>query len=94
MPAVYDPDSVADALRNGSSKGHNRPQERGANRPALVSFRQAVENGLSSIADAVEKNQSPNVEPLVDEGGSEYVRLTIARFNELYSSSLSFDSGG
>jgi multidrug resistance protein MdtO len=62
--------------------------------PALVSFRQAVENGLSSIADAVEKNQSTNAELLVaDESGSEYVRLTIARYNEIHKLSHSFDSG-
>jgi len=64
-------------------------------RLALASFRQSIENGLSAIADAVEKNHSTTLEPLVAyESGSEYVRLTIARFNELHSLSLSFDSGG
>ncbi len=61
-------------------------------RPALVSLRQAIEQGLSSIAEAVEKKHPAEAERLVaDESGSEYVRLTIARFNELRSLSLSFD---
>jgi multidrug resistance protein MdtO len=59
---------------------------------ALVSLRQDVEEGLSSIADAVEKEHSTTAELLVaDESGSEYARLTIARFNELQSMSTAFD---
>ena len=59
---------------------------------ALVSLRQDVEQGLSSMADAVEKKHSTTAELLVaDESGSEYVRLTIARFNELQSMSAAFD---
>ena len=62
-------------------------------RPAPVSLRRAVEEGLSSIADAVEEKHSADAERLVaDESESEYVRLTIARYNELQSLSLSFDS--
>jgi multidrug resistance protein MdtO len=62
-------------------------------RPAPVSLRRAVEQGLSSIADAVEEKHSADAERLVaDESESEYVRLTIARYNELQSLSLSFDS--
>ena len=58
-------------------------------RPAPVSLRQAVEQGLSSMADAVEKKHSIETERLMaDESGSEYVKLTIARFNELQSLSL------
>jgi multidrug resistance protein MdtO len=61
--------------------------------PALVSLRQTVEEGLSSMADAVEKKRSTTAELLVGaESGSEYVRLTIARFNELQSLSAAFDS--
>lgn len=62
-------------------------------RPAPVSLRRAVEQGLSSIADAIEEKHSTDAERLVaDESESEYVRLTIARYNELQSLSLSFDS--
>jgi len=62
-------------------------------RPAPVSLRRAVEQGLSSIADTIEEKHSTDAERLVaDESESEYVRLTIARYNELQSLSLSFDS--
>jgi multidrug resistance protein MdtO len=61
--------------------------------PALVSLRQAVEKGLSSMADAVEKKHSTTSEVLVaGESRSEHMRLTIARFNELRSLSAAFDS--
>jgi hypothetical protein len=58
--------------------------------PALVRFRQTIENGLSSIANAIEKNHSTQAEALVaDESGSECVRLTTARYNEIHALSLS-----
>jgi multidrug resistance protein MdtO len=73
---------------------HDPDEDNSRSLPELVSFRQAIENGLSSIADAIEKNHSTNAEPLVaNESGSEYLRLTIARYNEIHSLSLSFDSG-
>jgi multidrug resistance protein MdtO len=61
-------------------------------RPALVKLRRAVTTGLSSIADAIEKEHEIHEEQLVaDESESEYVRLLVARFNELRSLSLSLD---
>jgi multidrug resistance protein MdtO len=61
--------------------------------PAPVSLRQAVEKGLASIADAIERKRSMQAEPLVaDESSSEYVKLTISRFNELLLLSDAFDS--
>lgn len=60
---------------------------------ALVSLRQTVKRGLSSIAEAIEKKRSTEMERLVaDESSSEYVRLTILRFNELQLLSAAFDS--
>jgi hypothetical protein len=72
----------------------NEPDESDPkNDPALVSVRQRVQEGLSSIADAVENKRSTNSELLVaGEPRSEYIRLTIARFNELQSLSAAFDS--
>jgi multidrug resistance protein MdtO len=64
--------------------------------PALVSLRQAAERGLSSMADAVEKKHSTSsdLESRSEyiESLSEYMRLTIARFNELRSLSAGFDT--
>jgi multidrug resistance protein MdtO len=61
--------------------------------PELASVRQAVREGLFSIADAIEREHSTEMERLVaDESSSEYVRLTIARFNELQLLSAAFDS--
>lgn len=60
---------------------------------ALVSLRQAVQEGLSSIADAIEKKRPTETVRLVaDESSSEYVRLTISRFNELQLLSGAVDS--
>ena len=72
----------------------NEPDESDSkNDPALVSLRQRVQEGLSSIADAVENKRSTTSELLVaGESRSEYMRLTIARFNELQSLSAAFDS--
>ena len=56
-------------------------------------MRQTVREGLVSIADALEKEHSTEMERLVtDESSSEYVRLTILRFNELQVLSAAFDS--
>jgi multidrug resistance protein MdtO len=61
--------------------------------PELASVRQAVREGLLSIAEAIEKKQSIEKERLVADGSSsEYLRLTILRFNELQSLSAAFDS--
>jgi hypothetical protein len=60
---------------------------------ALASLRQTVKEGLSSIADAIENKRSTEMERLVaDESSSEYVRLTVLRFNELRLLSAAFDS--
>ena len=63
----------------------NEPDESDSkSNPGLASVRQAVREGLSSIADAIEKEHSMETERLVaDESSSEYERLTILRFNEL-----------
>jgi hypothetical protein len=61
--------------------------------PALVRLRQTLVEGLSSTADAIEKKHPASAEPVVGgESDSEYVRLTIARFNELQSMSAAVDS--
>jgi hypothetical protein len=52
--------------------------------PALVSLRQTVQEGLFSIAEAIEREHSIETKHLVaNESNSEYARLTISRFNEL-----------
>jgi len=59
----------------------------------LVALRQTVKEGLSSIADEVQKKRRGETEPLAaNEASSEYVRLTISRFNELRILSAAFDS--
>ncbi len=61
--------------------------------PALASLRRVVQEGLSSIADAIEKKRPAETERLAaDESSSEYVRLTISRFNELQLLSGAVDS--
>jgi multidrug resistance protein MdtO len=52
--------------------------------PALASLRQTVQEGLFSIAEAIEREHSIEAKHLVaNESNSEYARLTISRFNEL-----------
>jgi multidrug resistance protein MdtO len=72
----------------------NEPDESDSkSKPALASVRQAVREGLLCIADAIEKEHSTETERLVaDESSSEYVRLTILRFNELQLLSAALDS--
>lgn len=61
--------------------------------PRLASVRQAVREGLFSIADAIEKEHSMETERLVADGSSsEYAKLTILRFNELQLLSAALDS--
>jgi multidrug resistance protein MdtO len=67
--------------------------DRGPGRLVLAGFRQTLAERLSSIGDAVEKRHPASVEPLVGgDSDSEYMRLTIARFNELQSLSAAVDS--
>jgi multidrug resistance protein MdtO len=72
----------------------NEPDENDSkSHPGLASVRQAVREGLFSIADAIEQEHSTETERLVaDESSSEYVRLTILRFNELQLLSAAIDS--
>ena len=59
---------------------------------ALSKLRLAVETGLGSVADAVEQKRPTKMEPLAaDSPSSEYMRLTILRFNELQSLSATAD---
>jgi len=61
--------------------------------PGIMSVRQAVKERLVSIADALGKEHSTEMEPLVaGESNSEYLRLTLLRFNELQSLSAALDS--
>ena len=61
--------------------------------PGITRIRQAVKEGLVSIADALGKEHSTEMERLVaDESSSEYLRLTLLRFNELQSLSAALDS--
>jgi len=71
----------------------NEPDENDSkSHPKLASVRQAVREGLFSVADAIEKGHSTETGRLVaDESSSEYVRLTILRFNELQLLSAEFD---
>jgi hypothetical protein len=72
----------------------NQPNESDSmSHPGLVSLRQAVKDGLVSIADAIESKHYRQAELLVaDEASSEYVRLTTVRFNELQLLSAGIDS--
>ena len=68
-------------------------RDRASGHSAMGGFRQTLAERLSSIADAVENRHPASAEPLVaGESDSEYVRLTIARFNELQSMSAAVDS--
>jgi multidrug resistance protein MdtO len=72
----------------------NDPDENDSkSHPRLASVRAAVRDGLFSIADAIEKER-PAVTPrlMADESSSEYLRLTIVRFNELQLLSAAFDT--
>lgn len=61
-------------------------------RSGIASLRQQVTEGLSSIAEALEKRRSAKTTPLVaHEPSSEYERLTILRFNELQQACTSLD---
>ncbi|PWT97350.1 MAG: fusaric acid resistance protein [Terriglobia bacterium] len=54
--------------------------------PAILGLRESIKEGLSSLADALEENRSAETVRLAADGfSSEYVRLTISRFNELQS---------
>lgn len=80
---VWNHVAILDEPDENDSKSH----------PGLASVRQAVREGLFSIADAIEKEHSTETERLMaDESSSEYVRLTILRFNELQLLSAAFDS--
>jgi multidrug resistance protein MdtO len=72
----------------------NEPDENDSkSHPGLASVRQAVREGLLSIADAIEREHSTKTEYLTAvESSSEYVRLTILRFNELQLLLATFDS--
>jgi len=71
----------------------NQPNESDStSHPGLVSLRQAVKDGLVSIAEAIENKHSRQAERLVaDDASSEYVRLTTVRFNELQLLSAGID---
>ena len=72
----------------------NEPDESNSKSdPALISLRQRVQEGLTSIAEAIEKERSMETKHQVaNEYSSEYARLTISRFNELQLLAAAFDS--
>jgi len=81
---------------------HEENEGNSPGRPPLVSLRQTVAQGLSSMADALEQRRPINAkakhrvatldfELTADESDSEYARNTIARYNEVQGLALALE---